>query len=261
MININDIIIPKRIRPLNRDRVDELAKSIAEVGLISPPLINNGKLIAGNHRIEAYKKLGYTQINCLEMGDVNNLSSLVLLEIDENLFRNELSAAEKAEHLAMRVNHLIAGAPNKTAERKAKTTAVDKLSKQLGSSTQSVRDSIRKHNVIESVQLPPELKQDLSKLSTAQYNRVAQTAKQNIDMPNVKETVQKELNKQLSMPVGSDLAAHDTEAKLKRTRRRLQDARSIARTNKGGDEIENKLLQDIINAVTAWVDYHDNKSD
>lgn len=95
MININDIIIPKRIRPLNRDRVEELAKSIAEVGLISPPLINNGKLIAGNHRIEAYKKLGYTQINCLEMGDVNDLSSLVLLEIDENLFRNELSAAEK----------------------------------------------------------------------------------------------------------------------------------------------------------------------
>ncbi|MFT5716830.1 MAG: ParB-like chromosome segregation protein Spo0J [Oleiphilaceae bacterium] len=259
MINIDDIIIPKRIRSLNGERVEELAKSIAEVRLIHPPVINNGKLVAGYHRIAAYQKLGYTQIKCSEMGDVNNLSSLALLEIDENLSRYELSAAEKAEHLALRVKHSTAGAPNKTAERRATIAAVEELSNQLGSSPSSVRDSIRKHIAIEAVELPEEQKQALSKLSTAQYNRVAHIAKKNIHLPSVQDTVQQELKKQLSMPVGSDLAAHDAEAKLKRTRRRLQDARSIARTNKGDDESENKFLQDVIDAVTAWVEYHDNK--
>ncbi|HEX7071897.1 MAG TPA: MT-A70 family methyltransferase [Rhodothermales bacterium] len=86
-------------RPL-RD-VTELVESIHEIGLLNPITVTpDNVLIAGLHRLEACKRLGWTEIPCIvvEMQDVDR----ELAEIDENLIRHELHYTERAVMLARR---------------------------------------------------------------------------------------------------------------------------------------------------------------
>jgi ParB family chromosome partitioning protein len=89
-IKIADIIIPDGRREIDFDKVVALAESIKIIGgLIHPITIGKDRtLIAGAHRIEAYKKLGFDEIECTEF-DGEDLEA-ELVEIDENLMRNEL---------------------------------------------------------------------------------------------------------------------------------------------------------------------------
>ena len=89
-IKITDIIIPEGRRAIDHDKVAALAESIKIIGgLIHPITVGKDRtLIAGAHRIEAYKKLGFDEIECTEF-DGEQLES-ELVEIDENLMRNEL---------------------------------------------------------------------------------------------------------------------------------------------------------------------------
>jgi len=89
-IKIADITIPEGRRKIDRDKVAALAESIKIIGgLIHPITIDkNRNLIAGEHRIEAYKELGFDEIECSEF-DGDGLE-FELVEIDENLMRNEL---------------------------------------------------------------------------------------------------------------------------------------------------------------------------
>lgn len=99
---VADIEIPPRRRELRS--VDDLAESIATLGLLNPitvtPQDNGYRLVAGFHRIEACKSIGWETIPAI----VRDLSEIdaELAEIDENLIRNELSTLERAEHLARR---------------------------------------------------------------------------------------------------------------------------------------------------------------
>jgi N6-adenosine-specific RNA methylase IME4 len=90
-----------RARPVNTEAVTRLAASMAEVGQLQPIIIDDKSiLIAGAHRMAAAKLLGWTEIDA-----VIRLSQAVprrIIEIDENLIRYELTALEKAEHLALR---------------------------------------------------------------------------------------------------------------------------------------------------------------
>jgi len=98
-VRISEIIVGQRKRPL-RD-VSELARSIAEVGLLQPIVVTEDlRLLAGWHRLEACKRLGWETIPAMvvSLGDLQ----AELAEIDENLIRNELTALERAEHLARR---------------------------------------------------------------------------------------------------------------------------------------------------------------
>jgi sulfiredoxin len=67
VINIAEIYVPasKRV-PLDPDKVNTLAESIAEVGLQSPILVRPDKeryvLVSGLHRLEACKALGETTV-------------------------------------------------------------------------------------------------------------------------------------------------------------------------------------------------------
>ena len=106
ILNINDILIPKRLRSVDKDKVKQLAESIRENGLICPVVVTRGRLIAGAHRLEAHKLLGWTKIPTRPLGDINDKDKIRLIEIDENLFRNELSPFEKMEHIALRVEIL-----------------------------------------------------------------------------------------------------------------------------------------------------------
>jgi ParB/RepB/Spo0J family partition protein len=96
---IADIDIGPRRRQL-RD-VDELAASIKAIGLLQPIVLTQaGRLVAGRHRLEAVKQLGWTKVPSI-LRSLTDLDA-ELAEIDENLIRNELTQLERSEHLARR---------------------------------------------------------------------------------------------------------------------------------------------------------------
>ena len=86
-------------RPASSAKIDQLAESIEQVGLLNPITVTDwGVLVAGLHRLEACKKLGWTEIPC----NVIKEDDAELAEIDENLIRNELNAHEQVELMARR---------------------------------------------------------------------------------------------------------------------------------------------------------------
>jgi len=106
-----------RLRRIRDDKVQALVESIQEIGLQSPISLravpcNEGvptpgcykghtyHLVAGEHRLQACKVLGWKEIPAfiLEADD----AICRLWEIDENLVRAELSELERAEHLRER---------------------------------------------------------------------------------------------------------------------------------------------------------------
>jgi ParB family chromosome partitioning protein len=98
-IPIPSIKVENRLRPLNAEKVAELAESIAQVGLLQPIGVRpDGTLVYGYHRLEACKQLGWTEIPAVVV-DGDDLRA-ELAEISENLIRNELTLLERAEHLA-----------------------------------------------------------------------------------------------------------------------------------------------------------------
>lgn len=100
-IPINEIKINPGRREALPERVAELAKSIAEVGLLNPITLDRGNtLIAGLHRLEAAKLLGWSEVDYT----VSSLEGLraELAEIDENFVRTDLSAIEYGDLLLRR---------------------------------------------------------------------------------------------------------------------------------------------------------------
>lgn len=94
---ISEIVVNNRMRRSTPEKVEKLAQSIKNVGLIQPICINSDNvLVAGLHRLEACKTLGYTEIEC-NLVDFNSTDAQSLAEIDENFVRNELTALERAE--------------------------------------------------------------------------------------------------------------------------------------------------------------------
>lgn len=105
---IGDVaVLPDRMRRLRPEVVDELAESMATRGMIEPigvrPASGRGGycLIAGWHRFEAAKQLKWPSIAAIVLDSVDADAAL-LVEIDENLIRAELSPAERALHLRER---------------------------------------------------------------------------------------------------------------------------------------------------------------
>lgn len=103
VIPIKELIIEIRKRSqYSEAKVNELAESIKEVGLMNPVLITEDKkLVAGFHRILAFKKLGRKEIP-YRMTTITDPLKLELQEIDENLVRGELIALEECEQLLRR---------------------------------------------------------------------------------------------------------------------------------------------------------------
>ena len=100
-IRINDVVISSRKRKLNEDKVKELAESMNLLGQLEPITITKDNvLLAGWHRLEAAKLLGWDEIKA-EVFEGNEIEC-ELAEIDENLMRNDLTILEQGEHLARR---------------------------------------------------------------------------------------------------------------------------------------------------------------
>jgi phage N-6-adenine-methyltransferase len=102
---IADIEIPSnRLRALNVKKVKEIAESINFNGQLHPIAVcKSGEkltLMAGLHRLEACKLLGYDLIDC-SIRTIDPMQA-ELIEIEENLVRQELTVLEESEHYQRR---------------------------------------------------------------------------------------------------------------------------------------------------------------
>ncbi|MBB5074093.1 ParB family chromosome partitioning protein [Bartonella callosciuri] len=101
-IALDLIVVPERIRPVDDEHAKAFAQSMAREGLMNPITVRhtpnakegNYTLIAGAHRLRAAELLGYSEIDAVVVqADKDNAA---LLEVAENLFRNELSVIDRA---------------------------------------------------------------------------------------------------------------------------------------------------------------------
>lgn len=102
-ISIDEIIIDERKRAQYSDeKVAQLARSISDIGLMNPITITEDmRLIAGYHRILAFKMLDRTEIP-YRMTTITEPLKNELQEIDENLVRGNLIALEECEQIFRR---------------------------------------------------------------------------------------------------------------------------------------------------------------
>jgi hypothetical protein len=97
-IKIAEIKVGDNRREIDEANVANLMKSIREVGLINSITVTRGnKLIAGAHRLEACKRLGWAEIEC-NVAELDGLKA-ELAEIDENLIRHNLNHIDEGEQL------------------------------------------------------------------------------------------------------------------------------------------------------------------
>ncbi|MEY9717889.1 ParB family chromosome partitioning protein [Sinorhizobium fredii] len=105
---ISDIHIGERARPIDEDHAQAIAASMAERGQISPimvrrtPAANKGKtpltLVAGGHRTRGAVINGWEELDAIVVSA--DAVEAQLLELSENLFRNELSTLDRAIFVA-----------------------------------------------------------------------------------------------------------------------------------------------------------------
>lgn len=89
-----------RLRHTSGKNVDDLKKSMEEIGLIEPIIINEYyKLIAGERRLKAAKELGWTHIEANQIKGLNRVGELKV-EIHENWKRQDFTPKELADALA-----------------------------------------------------------------------------------------------------------------------------------------------------------------
>ena len=99
-VPIADIVVEDRLRAVDPAAAAHLAESMDRQGQLVPiharTLEHGGyKLVAGAHRIAGAELLGWTEIEAFIIDDLPE-DELVLLEIDENLYRAELIPAHKS---------------------------------------------------------------------------------------------------------------------------------------------------------------------
>lgn len=106
IIPIETIVSDDRLRQIDSDYVDFLTVSMDEVGLRTPVWVQEAdheglhSLIAGAHRLEAARRLGWSDIRA-DVFSVDGIDAR-MLEIDENLFRRELTPLDRAVFLSER---------------------------------------------------------------------------------------------------------------------------------------------------------------
>lgn len=101
-------------RPLIAGSIDALAESIGNIGLIQPitvvpcakyrdgQKIEAFRLVAGHHRVAAMRKIGWSECSARVLPESTTALAAELMEIDENLCRAELSAAQRAKAIKRR---------------------------------------------------------------------------------------------------------------------------------------------------------------
>jgi len=106
-VRVADIVIGSRLRPVSAAGVDSLIASITETGVMKDAIHLRKKkdgslhLLAGAHRTEAARRLGWDEIEAKIWADVTD-DWARLIEIDDNLAGAEMNALDTAVFLATR---------------------------------------------------------------------------------------------------------------------------------------------------------------
>lgn len=119
-IALEQIAFGPRLREVDEAVVERLAESMDRIGLQNPIQVRHNfgidpdtgeyerdldqggfALVAGAHRIEAARRLGWGRIEALVLDDPNP-DVLALVEVDENLVRAELTPLNRARFVARR---------------------------------------------------------------------------------------------------------------------------------------------------------------
>jgi DNA modification methylase len=157
-LNIDEILVEDRVRREMGD-LDELCNSIKSVGLIQPIVINReNKLIAGERRLRALRKLSITEL-VHEIHYVFNdeLDPLRLksMEIEENVKRKSLSWQEEilAKKRLLEILQEIHGVARSGNPGSSESTGfgVNKLAALLGESNAQTSKDLELANLISTV--------------------------------------------------------------------------------------------------------------
>ncbi|KAA2314531.1 chromosome partitioning protein ParB [Puniceibacterium sp. HSS470] len=106
-VRVEEIDASQRLRPVSEAGIESLVGSIAELGLMKDAIHvrqkKNGQLvlIAGGHRLEVAKRLGWQEIEAKVWTDVTD-DWARLMEVDDNLAGAEMNALDTAVFLAER---------------------------------------------------------------------------------------------------------------------------------------------------------------
>lgn len=148
-VYIEDVKISEDHRPVDQKIVDALAESMSRVGLQSPILIfapdeYTVQLVAGQHRVQAAKKLEWEQIDCFFI-----TSDVELNTIDENLIRKELTSEQRDAERARRVKRIeelstltVDNSPKVAGRPKS---AITQVAEEEGVHVNTVRQSVERH--------------------------------------------------------------------------------------------------------------------
>lgn len=207
-VRISDIVIGENRRAIDDDVVNNIRESIRSVGLLNPITIGtNNKLIAGAHRLEACRMLGWTEIesNCINLAGLET----ELAEIDENLIRNDLDVLEQGvyclrrdrvlEELGIRAK---AHRPVKGADSAPLTTTAD-IAQQAGMSERTfqqrkqIAESLTPevHEIIRGTGLADNASQllNLARVAVPKQKEIAEiVVRDNVSVPDAKKEIRKQ---------------------------------------------------------------------
>jgi hypothetical protein len=100
---VDDVVVGENRRPIDKAAVERLAESMKAIGLQTPISIwaddkDRPVLVAGHHRLEAARALGWEQIECCFVAmDADDRRRW---EIAENLHRAELTVQQRSDQIA-----------------------------------------------------------------------------------------------------------------------------------------------------------------
>lgn len=110
-IQVANISLGERKRPVSPEKVADIQRSIAQQGLLQPigvkPDGDGFKLVFGAHRLAAFQEAGTAEIPAMVLPESMTDEECLLAEIQENLARNDLTGAER-KAFAAEVGRLIA---------------------------------------------------------------------------------------------------------------------------------------------------------
>ena len=156
---VTDIIVRNRIRSsLSEPAIASLMDSLTKIGLQTPISViwhdDGPVLVAGRHRLEAAKRLGWPIIKAVEFKDEKQAR---LWEISENLARSELSDAERRQHIAEWVELTAEKVRHNAAPVAGGTQPVEKgirkAAKELGITERTVRRAVAAESLPASVKM------------------------------------------------------------------------------------------------------------
>lgn len=202
-IHVDDIEIGERHRSLSDDACNHLASSMKEIGLKQPITVRvvdemeiDGKavsgvpvLVAGRHRLEAAKRLGWSHIDCIEVDDDELAAEL--WEIAENLHRLDLTKDQRDQHirryaeLLERRREVVpqdAAKPKSGPQGGRPKSIAREIADATGLSDDTVRRALRPQPVLVKMAQEPESEEDAiireANAIVAAWNRARQAARE-----------------------------------------------------------------------------------